>query len=480
MGIARKYLFCFLFVSYLPFAFSLSSSIVTEIKDHQADADKIIAEAVNGSLKGATFNRLATFTDTFGNRLSGSDSLERSIDYLLDQMKKEGLENVHGETVTVPKWVRGKEYANLLSPQIKPLNMMGLGNSVGTGGKSIIAEAVVVKSFAELSSLPRNATEGKIVVYNQYCDWETLPIVCYGLTVSYRTQGAVNAAKAGAVASLARTVGSFSINSPHTGMMSYSDSVPKIPNACITIEDAEMLERMQARGQNITIELYMEAHAEPDTTSRNVVAEIIGSQYPDQVVIVSGHIDSWDVGQGAMDDGGGAFISWMALSLIHKLGMRPKRTLRCVMWTCEEFGGVGSKQYYEAHKVNASNYDIVMESDLGVFKPLGIEFSGTNKDAIKIMREVTGLLQSINATLLMPGGHDTDNGWWSASGVPLGSIITENDKYFYFHHSNGDTMTVLNPHHMDLAAAVWAVVSYVVADLDQMIPRDSAQVDLYI
>ena len=191
---------------------------------------------------------------------------------------------------------------------------------------------------------------------------------------------------------------------------------------------------------------------------------------PQQVVLVSGHLDSWDVGQGAMDDGGGAFISWQALSVLRQLNLKPKRTLRVVLWTAEEEGLLGSQQYYDQHKGNANNYSLVLESDIGTFKPLGLSFRGSEK-AAAIMKEVMSLLKPINATRLTLGDVGGDITFWVSAGVPGGSLDNANGEYFYFHHSNGDTMTVQDPDNMDLCAALWTVVAYTVANLENMLPR---------
>ncbi|KAG8441782.1 hypothetical protein GDO86_010818, partial [Hymenochirus boettgeri] len=243
---------------------------------------------------------------------------------------------------------------------------------------------------------------------------------------------------------------------PHTGWQDYQSDVPKIPTACITVEDAEMLFRMSSRGNKIVIHLKMGAVNYPDADSYNTVAEIVGSKYPEQVVIVSGHLDSWDVGQGAMDDGGGAFISWEALSLMKDLGLRPKRTVRMVLWTGEEQGGVGAQQYYDLHKKNISNFDLVMESDMGTFMPLGIQFRG-NSEAQAIMAEVMKLLEPINVTKLYDNAEGTDISFWMDAGVPGASLLDDYTKYFWFHHSQGDTMTVQDPVWMNLCAAIWTV-----------------------
>ncbi|XP_072590359.1 carboxypeptidase Q isoform X3 [Vulpes vulpes] len=284
-----------------------------EIASYGDVAKAIIDLAVYGKAQNRSYERLALLVDTVGPRPSGSRSLEKAIQIMYQNLREDGLENVHLEPVKIPHWERGEESAVMLEPRIHRMAILGLGSSIGTPPEGITAEVLVVTSFEELQ---RRAPEarGKIVVYNQ-------PYVNYSTTVQYRVQGAVEAAKVGALASLIRSVASFSIYSPHTGIQEYQDGVPKIPTACITVEDAEMMSRMASRGNRIVIQLKMGAKNYPDADSFNTVAEIIGSKYPEQVVLVSGHLDSWDVGQGAMDDGGGAFISWEALSLIKDLGL---------------------------------------------------------------------------------------------------------------------------------------------------------------
>ena len=436
----------------------LDSKLVAEIQSYQDIATKIIEFSLHGPGENQSYNRLATFVDKFGARISGSENLEHSIDYMLSVLKEDGMDNVHGEEVKVVKWVRNKEYAKLVSPREYDMDITGLGNSIGTSGE-LTADAIVVTSFDDLTA-KADQVPGKIVVYNE-------AFVSYPKTAGYRVTGAARAAKYGALATLIRSVTPQSIYSPHTGVQEYQNGTKKIPTACLTVEDAEMLDRMQARGEKITITLYMEAE-NLEGTSRNTVAEVKGSVHPEQVVLVSGHLDSWDVGQGAMDDGGGAFISWQALSIIRQMGLTPKRTMRLVMWTDEEAGGVGSQQYYEAHKSDAGNISILFESDMGVFTPYGIQFTGSDK-ARAIMQKIGTLLSSINVTAVYENGGETDTDWWT--GLPLGTLTTHNEKYFWYHHSNGDTMTVLDPVEMNLCSAVFAVYSYILADMDDMLPR---------
>ncbi|XP_070690922.1 carboxypeptidase Q-like [Pempheris klunzingeri] len=435
--------------------------IVEEVANYRDVANKIIDLAVYGAAQNRSYRRLSKFTDTIGNRVSGSHNLEMAIDYMFNATKEDGFD-VHLEPVKIPHWVRGKESAEMILPRAKNLAMLGLGSSVGTPPEGIEAQVLVVKSFEELKQRGKEA-EGKIVVFNQ-------PFVNYDETVAYRSKGASEAAKLGAVATLIRSITPFSINSPHTGWQDYEVGVKHIPTACITIEDAELMWRMAQRGQVIVVRLKMEAKTLPDADSFNTVVEIKGWQYPDQVVLLSGHLDSWDVGEGAMDDGGGAMISWEVLSLIRDLGLRPRRTLRTVFWTAEEPGGIGGQQYFDQHKVNLSNFNMVMESDLGTFTPVALQFTGTPA-ARKVMQEVVKLLAPINATTLETHGEGTDISPFINAGVPAASLHVEDSRYFWFHHTEGDTMTVQNPHEMNLCSALWAVVAYVVADLESMLPR---------
>ncbi|XP_061572451.1 carboxypeptidase Q-like [Cololabis saira] len=438
-----------------------AADVAEEVAAYADVAKQIIELAVSGAAHNRSYRRLADFTDTIGNRVSGSSNLDRAIKYMYNAMYQDGLD-VHLEPVKIPHWVRGKESAEMIAPRAKSLSILGLGSSVGTPPEGIKAEVLVVQSFEELKHRASEAA-GRIVVFNQ-------PFVSYGETVSYRAFGASKAAEVGAVATLIRSITPFSINSPHTGQQDYQEGVKRIPTACITVEDAELMWRLAQRGQKIVVRLTMEAKTLPDADSFNTVSEIRGWQYPEQVVLLSGHLDSWDVGQGAMDDGGGAIISWEALSLIKDLGLRPRRTLRAVLWTAEEQGGVGAQQYFNLHKVNISNFDLVMESDLGTFTPVALQFTGSDA-ARKVMEGVVKLLAPINMTKLEPNGEGTDIGPWLEAGVPGASLHVADSRYFWFHHTEGDTMAVQDPRDMDLCSALWAVVAYVVADLQDMLPR---------
>lgn len=438
----------------------------TPLQARYADAaNRLAAAALKDS---AAWNKLARLADGFGNRISGSDALERAIDWVLAEMKREGLDNVRGEPAMVPHWVRGNESAELVSPRPMKLPMLGLGNSIGTPPGGITAEVLVVSSFADLAARADQA-RGRIVLFD-------VPFTSYGATVQYRSNGAIAAAKAGAVASLIRSVGPFSMRTPHTGAMRYDSTVTRIPHAALTPEDAMMLHRMQDRGEKIVVHLSMEAKTLPDAPSRNAIGELVGNERPNEVVVMGGHIDSWDVGQGAMDDGGGVVIAWEALRLIKDLGLRPRRTIRVVGWTDEENGGSGGEAYRDAHAAELGDHVLAIESDGGVFKPIGFGFTGSDS-ARALLRQVVGLLKPLGADSLLAGGGGADIGpimQKTASGepgVPGMSHVVDGSRYFWFHHTDADTVDKLDPREVAMNAAAMAIMAYVVADMPDRLPR---------
>jgi carboxypeptidase Q len=430
---------------------------------YQPTADRIIAEALKDS---AAWNRLAVMTETFGNRLSGTPALERTIDWVLAEMKKDGLQNVRGEPVMVPRWVRGAESVELITPRRLALPMLGLGGSIATPPGGITAEVLVVRTFEELQQKAAQA-KGKIVL------WDA-PFTNYGQTVAYRATGAVAAARAGAVASIIRSVTPYSQRTPHTGGIRYDSTVKKIPTAAITVEDAEMLHRMQDRGEKITLKLTMSAQTLPDAPSRNIVGELVGSERPDEVVVFGGHIDSWDVGRGAMDDGGGVVVAWEALRVLQRLGLRPRRTIRVVGWTNEENGTRGGNGYRDAHKAQLEQHVLAIESDEGTFKPQGFGFTGSDA-AYEIVKEAGALLEKIGAGQITKGGGGADIGPIMQLGVPGMGLTVDGTRYFWYHHTEADTIDKLDPHDMALCVATMAVMAYVIADLPERLPRAAAQ-----
>jgi carboxypeptidase Q len=426
----------------------------------EAAAARLIAAALADT---TGFRRLAYLTDTFGHRLSGSASLEATIDWALGEMRKDGLQKVRGEPVMVPHWVRGAESAALVAPRRAPLHMIGLGGTVGTPPGGITAPVLVVSSFDELQAKAAQA-RGKIVLFDA-------PFTTYDETVRYRVGGASAAAKVGAVAALIRSVTPFSMQTPHTGGMRYDSTVAvKVPGAALTVEDAELLHRMQDRGESIVVHLEMADTTLPDAPSRNTVAEIVGSERPDEVVVVSGHLDSWDVGTGAMDDAGGSVAAWQAVKLIQQLGLKPKRTIRVVLWTNEENGTRGGKAYRDAHRAELAKHVAALESDNGVFRPDGFRFQGT-PEALEIVAGLGRMLDSIDAGKIVPGEGEADVDAMLEQGVPGLALDVEQTRYFWYHHTPADIVTVLNRDDFNRCVAALAVMAYGLAELPAPLPH---------
>ena len=426
-----------------------------QIDGYRAAAGRIIGAALTSD---QAYARLAHLTDHIGHRLSGSKSLEQAITWALSEMKRDGLDNVHGEKVMVPHWVRGRESLELTNPVNRELRMLGLGNSIGTPSEGISAPAIVLRSFAELEKFGEQV-RGKIVVYN-------VPFTNYGATVQYRHNGASRAAHYGAVAALVRSVTPVSLQTPHTGGMAYAEAEPKIPTAAITIESAELLQRMHDRGDHPVLRLKMEAQFLPDSESANVIAELKGSEKPDEVILIGGHLDSWDVGQGAHDDGGGCIIAWEAVRLLKELGLRPRRTIRVVLFTNEENGLRGGTGYRDAHKGEVHQHILTIESDSGTYQPLGFGLAATaSPQARANMQEIAKLLRGIRAERIAADGGGADIGPMMREGVLGASLDVEGSHYFDVHHTPADTLDKIDPQNLALCVATMAVMAYTVADI---------------
>jgi carboxypeptidase Q len=437
-------------------------SPTVKIDAYRAPAGRIIGAALT---KNKAYERLGYLTDRIGHRLSGSRNLERAIEWALAEMKQDGLDNVRAEKVMVPHWVRGAESLEMLSPLAQKLSVLGLGNSVGTPDAGISADAVVVRNFAELDALGERV-RGKIVVYNA-------PFTSYGATVQYRLNGASRAARHGAVAALVRSITPVSLQTPHTGAMNYDQQQPKIPVAAITIEGAEMLQRTYDRGDRITLRLKMEAKFLPDAESANVVAELKGSERPDEIVVLAGHYDSWDVGQGAHDDGGGCIAAWEAVRLLKELGLRPRRTIRVVLYTNEENGLRGGNAYRDAHRAELAKHIFAIESDSGVFRPEGLGLAATAPLQVRSnVQEIAKLLSGIGADRIAANGGGADIGPIMREGVVGASLDVAGDRYFDIHHTPADTFDKVNERDLSLCVATMAVFAYTIADLPESLATD--------
>lgn len=452
-----------LLLTLLPSTGLLRAQTAQEIFErYQAPAGRIIGAALTDE---EGWQRLSYLTDRIGNRLSGSESLEKAVVWAAGEMRKAGLQNVVTPAVKVPHWVRGKESVELLEPIQKELFMLGLGRSVGTPAAGITGEVVVVNDFDEMEALPADRIRGRIVLFDA-------PFESYGRTVAYRRDGPSRAASRGAVAVLIRSVGPVSLQTPHTGSLSYSPEAPQIPAAALSIESAELLHRLQDSGQTVRVRLKMEAHMLPDADSANVVGEIRGSELPQEVVVMGGHLDSWDVGQGAHDDGGGCISALQAASLLQKLGLHARRTIRVVLWTNEENGGRGGRAYREWIGDQIPNHVAAIEMDGGSERPVGFgvglpeDYSGSREVLLRL-RGVGRLLEGIGAGGIFEGGGGADINPLMREHVPGFELRTVGEHYFDWHHTEADTLDKIDPEDFRKNVASMAVMAYVLADLPE-------------
>jgi carboxypeptidase Q len=397
----------------------------------------------------AAWHRVAEISDTFGPRLSGSPALEAAITWAAARMRQDGFDEVRLEPVKVPKWVRGRESLSVVKPFPRPLVMLGLGGSVGTSSNGLEAEAVVVSNFAELEARAADV-RGRIVVFD-------VPFTTYGETVQYRGVGASRAARLGAVAALVRSVGPVGLRTPHTGGVTYADDAPRIPAAAITAEDSAALGRLQQRGEPIVLRLSMEARMEPDADSANVVAEI---------VVLGGHFDSWDVGTGASDDAVGCVVAWEAARLMKALGLRPRRTVRVVLFTNEENGLRGGLAYRDRHRDALARHVLMVEADLGVFPPLSVGVSGSDGARARL-RDIATLLGGLGIRV-EPGGGGADIGPSVQAGDLAGGAVSgDPGRYFMIHHTPADTVDRIDPQDVSKAVAAMAVWGYLAAEMPE-------------
>jgi hypothetical protein len=461
---------------------------------YKADADRIIAAAMADN---DGYAALAYLTDHVGKRLSGTPQLNTAVEWGAELMKKAGLQNVQIQPVMVPRWVRGNESATITykgqaGTIVKPLHMLGLGMSVGTPKGGITAPVVFVHDFAELDKLSDAEVKGKVVVFNP--GWHG-----YGVGSMYRTGGPSRAGARGAAAVLVRSATGLAMQTPHTGTLRYDEKQPKVPSAAISVEDALLIERLAKDGP-VTVHLEMDAHMEADVKAGNVIGEIVGSEHPEQVVVLGGHIDSWDVGQGAQDDGGGIMATFEAVSLIHKLGLKPKRTIRVVFWANEENGGAGGRAYRQWIGDKIGDQVAAIESDGGVEKPLGIGYGGffggprrpappapgqaaapaparpaafdvkslspEEQKSYEYLQDIISLTASIGTDTVSPGGGGSDIGPITADGVPALAPRTVGEHYFDWHHTDADTLDKVDPDSFKKNTAMLSVVAYILADMD--------------
>ena len=425
------------------------------------------------------YRQVAHLSDNIGGRLSGSPQAQKAVEYVAGEMKKLGLE-VQLEKVMVPHWVRGEETAALTQfpgqaeNTTQKIVLTALGGSVATPPNGLDAQVVVVRDFDELKSLGKDKVQGKIVLFNHVFDKEMAATghggEAYGQAVVYRGDGASAAARLGALAALVRSVGGAAYRLPHTGVMHYAADAPKIPTAAVTEEDADLMAHLAPQG-TVRMHLVLTPQTLPDAPSDNVIADLKGSEHPEQVVIVSGHLDSWDLGTGAIDDGAGVSVAMATAALVRQLGLHPRRTIRVIAWMNEENGTAGGKGYAKDHAGEIANHFAAMETDLGADHPVGLNIVG-KPELKKFIQPISKVLENSGAGLLASRTEaGTDIGPLTKLGVPSFSPIQDSRFYFNYHHTAADTLDKIDPHHLAETAAINAVLAYALANIEQPLPR---------
>jgi len=423
------------------------------------------------------YKQVTHLANNIGPRLSGSAQAAKSVEYVASELKAIGCE-AKLERVMVPHWVRGEETAALVQFPGQAQNttqkivLCALGPSVATPPDGIEADVIAVRNFDELKSLPRDKVAGKIVLFNYPFDkqmaGEGRGGEAYGEAVVYRGDGPSAAARQGAVACLIRSVGGADYRLPHTGRTKYADDAPKIPAAAVTAEDADLIVNLVRQGP-VKMKLILTPQQLPDVESYNVIGDIKGSEHPEQVIIISGHLDSWDLGTGAIDDGAGVAVSMEAANVIQKLRLKPKRTIRVIAWMNEENGLAGSTQYWKDHE--KEKHFAAMETDGGAGHPLGLNIKG-KPDVKKLLGPVAAILQESGAGMLNFVEHcGADIEPLEKADVPAFSPIQDSRFYFNYHHTAADTLDKIVPKELAENSAVVAVVTYALANMEQPLPR---------
>ena len=422
------------------------------------------------------YKQVAHLTENIGARPSGSLQAKAAVEYVAEELRKLGLD-VHLEEVKVPHWVRGAETAQLVeypgqaSGTTQKIVLAALGGSSSTAAEGLTADVVVVSNFDELKALGRDKVSGKIVLFNELFDKQKsaggLAFVAYGEAVRYRGAGAREAAALGAVAALVRSVGDADFRLPHTGF-----SFPAgIPAGAVTAEDADLISHLASQGA-VRVHLTLTPEKLPDATSYNVIADLKGSEHPEQMVVVSGHLDSWDLGTGAIDDGAGVVVAMEAAEILQKLHLRPKRTLRVIAWMDEENGGSGSAAYTKDYSAEFIRTIAAIESDSGAAHPLGFD-ARMSPAALDILRPALNVLQSMGASALQattyPPGADISS--MSDAGVPALGILQDGRTYFHYHHTAADTLDKIVPSELRENAAAMAIMAYAIASMKNPLPR---------
>jgi hypothetical protein len=441
--------------------------VAAAIGSAEGDPVQRIIEA--GLRSDGAYRKLTWLCDRIGPRLSGSENLEKAVSWCAAEMKRDGLDGVRTEKVMVPHWVRGDASGRIISPVPHPMAILALGMSDGTPPAGITAEIVEVASLDELKTLGESA-KGKIVLFNRRMYPNGGAERGYGSVVGLRYSGASAAAKAGAIGMLIRSLATADLRLPHTGAMAYDEGTPRIPAAAISPEDAELIHRFLTAGEAVKVTFALSCKTLPDAESANVIGEIRGSTAPDEVVVIGGHLDSWDVGTGAHDDGAGCAITMEAMRLIRSVGLKPKRTIRAVLFTNEENGLRGGKAYAEANAAELAKHVAAIESDSGGARPLGFGVSA-GPGGTDIVRKLAAPLAPFAADDVQEGGGGADISPMGPAGVPQLGLRQDATHYFDVHHTMADTLDKVDAHDLAMNATAMAAMAWQLANLDPPLPR---------
>ena len=436
-----------------------------------ADDGRVLS-LLGGALGGSRAQaKLAHLSDRIGHRLSGSPALELAVRYTAEQLRRDGVPHVWTERVLVPHWERGTEAGRIVAPVERRLAMLTLGGSVGTPPGGVEAEVLVVDSLDQLDAAGE-AARGKIVLFDKAIGAGFDANPGYGTVAPLRTKGPSAAARRGSVATMIRSLGTADFRLPHTGALKYEDDAPQIPAVAIAAEDAMLIRRLIEAGDAVRVRLELGARTLPDAESANVLAEIRGRERPQEIVLLGAHLDSWDVGQGALDDGAGCAIVMETMRLLARLDPAPRRTVRAVLFTNEENGLRGGKDYALRH--GDELHVAAIESDSGGAAPTGFGVTA-GAGGVELVTELAAPLRAVGATRIVAGGGGADISPLRERGVPVLSLIQDTTHYFDYHHTEADTLDKVQPADLDRNVAALAVLAYGLAEQEATLaPVDPA------
>ena len=451
-----KYLFYFLVITL---SFTLSSQ---ELNDHKVFIDKVYNEALSN---GQSYEWLDYLSNEIGGRLSGSINYDRSVKWGKDELNLIGIDSVWLQPVMIPKWVRGApEYAHIESSPGNTISVpiAALGGSISTPSIGISANVIEVKSFDELNNIGKDSISGKIIFFNRKMDPTLInTFQSYGGSVNQRTQGAAKAAKLGAIGVIVRSMTTTLDDYPHTGSMYYDglELNERIPAAAISTNGAELLSSMLSLNPNIKFFFRQNSKNFPDVLSYNVIGQIDGSERSDEIIVVGGHLDSWDLGDGSHDDGAGIVQSMEVLRILKSLNYKPKRTIRVVLFANEENGLRGGNKYAELAKKNNETHFFALESDAGGFTPRGFSFD-TSESEFNSLKEFKNLFKEYGADDFIIGGSGADIGPLKDNKIILAGLRPDPQRYFDYHHAASDTFDKINKRELELGAAAMTALVY--------------------